>query len=333
MPDYFRSQRQIIIDTEKLLKDQPKISKHQFKSTSNELGYDQKVLRLKYGQFLGEEFETAIGEPAHEEVEEEEEEDPAKKYGHQHDKENEHNLVAEKKPEAGHDHGEEEDENDPMAAFKHEHDKMEEATFFTQSVRAKLKAALTLMWDAELQLRLYEPKASLPIQYKILNLLKEISQDSRIYVHRMGFDPPPLKEEKRLTGDLEEIRDQQAQGAEELEKANPAIRRALASLNTAIEVDVKVADDELKADLQAAATEIAAVSIASPGDYLVHLSMIRRVIDGTVDESLFRSVLRDIRAACWTILPYEHQGPRQSETTRHPIDEQLLKELKGKSNE
>ena len=61
MPEYFRSQRQIIIDTEKLLKERKKRTVQEFKSTSNELGYDQKVLRLRYGQFLGEEFEGQIG--------------------------------------------------------------------------------------------------------------------------------------------------------------------------------------------------------------------------------------------------------------------------------
>lgn len=328
MPEYFRSQRQIIIDTEKLLKDQPVISKQVFKSTSNELGYDQKVLRLKYGQFLGEEFETNIGAPAHQEEVAEDEDDPSKKFEHKHDKDNEHNLVPEKKTEAGHDHDEDEDENDPIAAFKHNHDNMEEATFFTQSVRSKLKAALTLMWDAELQLRLFEPKASLPIQYKILNLLKEISQDSRIYVHRMGFDPPPLKEEKRLTGDLEEISGSETTGTNVRDKSHPAIRKALVTLNAAIQSGLTVPDEKLNSDLQDAAAEIAAASIATPGSYLVHLSMIRSIIDGKLDESEYLPALLEIRAACWKILPYEDPGPGQLPGMRHQLDERLVRELK-----
>jgi hypothetical protein len=95
--------------------------------------------------------------------------------------------------------------DDPLATFAHNHDDGEVATFFVQSVRAKLKAALTVMWDAELHLRLFDPEKSLPYQYTALKLLKEISNDSRIYVHRTGFDPPPLKEEKRLTADLSEV--------------------------------------------------------------------------------------------------------------------------------
>ncbi|MFT7238951.1 MAG: hypothetical protein ACI93L_003047, partial [Cyclobacteriaceae bacterium] len=49
MPAYFRSQRQIIIDSEKLLAERPTISKEEFNRRSNELGFDQKALRLKYG--------------------------------------------------------------------------------------------------------------------------------------------------------------------------------------------------------------------------------------------------------------------------------------------
>ncbi|MEC7263599.1 MAG: tryptophan-rich sensory protein, partial [Bacteroidota bacterium] len=57
MPDYFRSQRQLIIDTEKLIKDKPNLPEKDFKFKSNELGFDQKSLRLKYGQFMGDETE------------------------------------------------------------------------------------------------------------------------------------------------------------------------------------------------------------------------------------------------------------------------------------
>ena len=61
MPEYFRSQRQIIIDTEKLIAKRKKITDKEFKSASNEIGFDQKTLRLRYGQYLGEEFENSIG--------------------------------------------------------------------------------------------------------------------------------------------------------------------------------------------------------------------------------------------------------------------------------
>ena len=64
MPEYFRSQRQIIIDSEKLLREKKCIAKETFNARSNSLAYDQKVLRLRYGEFLGEEFESGIGPQA-----------------------------------------------------------------------------------------------------------------------------------------------------------------------------------------------------------------------------------------------------------------------------
>ena len=73
VPAYFRSQRQIIIDTEKILSDQKNISVKEFNKRSNDLGVDQKILRLRYGQFLGEEFEGNIGGHSHEEKDEHEE--------------------------------------------------------------------------------------------------------------------------------------------------------------------------------------------------------------------------------------------------------------------
>jgi hypothetical protein len=338
MPEYFRSQRQIIIDTEKLLRDKPKISKQVFNSTSNELGYDQKVLRLKYGQFLGEEFETTIGETAHQEEEEkddkeEDENDPAKKFGHQHDKDNEHNLVAQKKQEAGHEHGEESEEEDLTNAYRHDHDNMEEATFFTMSVRAKLKAALTLMWESELQLRLFAPKESLPIQYKILKLLREISQDSRIYVHRMGFDPPPLKEDRRLTGDLEEICNPKATSMSANEDKYPAIRKALPAIQSALTQTPIAVDASFKTILEQAANEIAAASLERPGDYLIQLSQIRAIVDGTMDPPDVPHALEDIQSACWNIIPPQESGPNQSEGIRHTLDAKLLEELKKPAND
>ena len=52
MPEYFRSQRQIIIDTEKLIARRKQLKPKTFNEQSNNIGIDQKVLRLRYGKFL-----------------------------------------------------------------------------------------------------------------------------------------------------------------------------------------------------------------------------------------------------------------------------------------
>lgn len=56
-PEFFRSQRQIIIDTERLLAEAPRLPAEIFRERSNAIGMDQGLLRLRYGQFTGEEFE------------------------------------------------------------------------------------------------------------------------------------------------------------------------------------------------------------------------------------------------------------------------------------
>lgn len=197
MPEYFRSQRQIIIDSEKLLKEKSTLSDQAFNTRSNSLAHDQKALRLRYGQFIGIEDDSGIatqpdfggdGDMS------------ADDYTHDHDHEEAH---------AHHDHDHDEDEGgeeeeDPLEAYMHVHDSEEQSTFLFKSVKAKLRAALALMWDAELHLRMNDPRSSLPYQYKTLKLIKEIQNHARIYVERIGFEPPPVKESSRLTGELDE---------------------------------------------------------------------------------------------------------------------------------
>ena len=78
LPEYFRSQRQIIIDTERLIADAAALPTDIFRERANAIGMDQGLLRLRYGAFTGEEFES--------EVEPEE--------AHQHDSEESATLLA-----------------------------------------------------------------------------------------------------------------------------------------------------------------------------------------------------------------------------------------------
>lgn len=222
LPEYFRSQRQIIIDTEKLLAEKSKKTDKEFGFTSNEIGYDQKLLRLRYGQYMGEEFESAAGGGTMEEVG-----DLLTGYMHLHDQEGE-NEVEVGESHAGHSHEEEQEstENESgggieslLSEYMHAHDSEEVNTYFEQSTKGALKAALEQMWQAELYLRLFEPEKSLPFQHKALELLKTVQQKSRVYVKRTGYDPPPIKEqEKRLTGELKDLDARLKRELVELEK-------------------------------------------------------------------------------------------------------------------
>jgi hypothetical protein len=203
LPEYFRSQRQIIIDTEKLIRKRNKIKPEVFNETSNEIGFDQKSLRIRYGQYLGEEFESNIGHA-------EDTDDPLASFTHDHDS-SEHEDEAVAAPE-NHSHGGESktDEQDPLAAlmeqYVHSHDDGEMNTFYEKSTQALLKSALEQMWQAELHLRLNDPEKALPFENVALRFLKEAQQKARAYVKKSGFDPSPIKEkEKRLSGKLEKV--------------------------------------------------------------------------------------------------------------------------------
>ncbi|HEV7349504.1 hypothetical protein [Telluribacter sp.] len=209
MPEYFRSQRQIIIDTEKLIAKRKTLSKQQFNSTSNEIGFDQKVLRLRYGQYLGEEFETSIGGGTG--VPDYNEEDPLEGFRHAHDSGEGDHSAAPPEPH-GHEHNDaaSHSQQDPVAAlmeqYVHSHDNGELNTYYEQSTRSLLKMALEQMWQSELHLRLYEPEKALPFENKALEYLKSAQQIARSYVKKSGFDPPPIKEkEVRLTGEFKKV--------------------------------------------------------------------------------------------------------------------------------
>ncbi|WOK07605.1 hypothetical protein RT717_03080 [Imperialibacter roseus] len=327
MPEYFRSQRQIIIDSEKLVAERNKINKEVFDNTSNGLGHDQKVLRLRYGQFLGEEFESGITETEAHEPEEAaaptNTDEAMKQFGHAHDTENEHNLV----PQTAHEHAGGEEEENPLEAFAHMHDSEEEATFYIQSVKTKLRAALSMMWDAELHLRINNPEQSLPYQYKILKLLKEISNDSRIYVHRTGFDPPPIKEEKRLTGDLAEINPARRRYVLEPNRSFPNARKALVLLEKYMLQPALGLTAEEKEVLQLAGNEMAQQAIEFPGRYLESMSLLKALIDDDFVQN--KIALLKIRKALWEIVPEQPATPALHPTAASAIDQQFLKRMEA----
>jgi len=245
-PEYFRSQRQIIIDTEQLLSEQKDLTIDAFKNRSNNIAIDQKLLRLRYGKFLGEEFEGEIGESSHHNHEHEHHDDHDHHDQEHHDEDDEHDHSDDElTPEppdahAGHDHGGEENP-DPeaeqtveelLSPFVHAHDNADVNTFFESETKAKLKAALAQMWEAELQLRIAEPKKALPFENKALKLIKEVQQANRIYVERVGLEVREIKvDKKRLTGDISEVFSKDAMLDKKTEDDSNVISEGIAFVN------------------------------------------------------------------------------------------------------
>ncbi|WP_339877546.1 hypothetical protein [uncultured Algoriphagus sp.] len=209
MPEYFRSQRQIIIDTENLIASKKSKSEKEFNSASNVIGSDQKLLRMRYGQYLGE--ENSEPQDGSEPV------DFLAGHDHDHDhgaemmggiekpkKKKVENHVADSLKNTG-----EDGLGGLMNAFLNNTQQTVQAESDEISSMHLLKLSLDQMWESELHLRLFEPEKALPFQYKALEYLKSVQQKSRAYVKRSGFDPPPIKqEEKRLAGDLEDLKKQ-----------------------------------------------------------------------------------------------------------------------------
>ncbi len=250
VPEYFRSQRQIIIDTEKLLKEQSTLSVTEFKNRSNALGIDQKLLRLRYGKFLGEEAETEIGGD------------------HDHDD--------------GHDHGVEGTEEKfgdvqaIMDKYAHKHDIAEDATFFEPELKTQLKVVLTEMWKSELQLRTYQPQSALPFEYKALRLLKDLQQKSRAYVAKTTIKTPALKPEKRLSGELTKIGSpKQIANLEKKDQTTEKLKMVLALLES--RKTGKSFNEQDHVLLQEAEGQLIGAAASQPVTYLPALKSLRRM--------------------------------------------------------
>lgn len=280
-PEYFRSQRQIIIDIEKLLDEMPGIVKDEAQNRSNNLGVDQKLLRLRYGQFLGEEAEGDLA-------------------GSDHDHEG-----------ADHDHGEGESHQPKTVSelqdeVTHHHDQAEDATFFTPEQKAQLKATLTEMWNSELKLRTFQPQEALPYAYKALRLLKELQQQSRVYVSKASTKATPLQPEKRLSGDLDEILNPSFKyRVKEMQKPDEQVqhlRQALTYLSNLSEGGML--DDQGLQLLGSLQEHLIAGAAVSPDRYLKALKAVREIEEenGRYDSSSVQVIAKAIQELLPTLL-------------------------------
>lgn len=295
-PEYFRSQRQIIMDTEKLLKEQSSISKDSFNSRSNQLGIDQKLLRLRYGKFLGEESESGGG-------------------GHS--------------PDDGHDHAEEPAYGDVQSMidqYAHKHDNAEDATFFEPAQKAQLKAILTEMWNSELKLRTYIPVEALPYEYKALRLLKDLQQKSRAYVSKTSMKMPPLKPEKRLTGNLDKITPSNEPPRNNTGgELRVTLQKAVAILEQLKHKKQLAVEDQLV--LSVAERSISEKATQQPAEFLSALSAIR-----TISEAPASAVKQDIlrvQAALQKILATTMSLPQKKNERTGGLSQYYFKNLAG----
>ncbi len=264
-PAYFRSERQLIIDTEALQGERGTLDTARFAARADALGVDQKMLRLRYGQFLGEEFEgNAEHDPRKEGQADEHEAGPPPKPGSQ---------VFGK-------------EGNTTAEYGHIHDIAEAATLLDPETRRILKSALDEMWQAELQLRQALPEQALPYEHKALDAIKQVQQAERIYLARAGLELPQPDPARRLSGDRAGLEDRSAgvPSAQDGDARLTALYRAAASGDP---VETAVLQQWLQTHPEAAP---AAMGLLSAADRL------RR-------EPACQSCRDELLAGLWPLLP------------------------------
>jgi len=251
-PELFRSQRQIIIETEQLLRGKDSISVQAFNDKSNDLGVDQKLLRLRYGKFLGEEAEEGgAGESFH------------------------------KAGDSPADFG---NAAKVLDAFTDKHDNAEDASYFEPAIKQQLKATLTEMWNAELRLRTFRPQEALPYEYKALRLLKDLQQKSRAFVAKTGVKLTPLDPAKRLKGALDGIGQPVTQTSTAQEPSTEdKLRMALSVL------DREDVSGPARAILQEAAGQLGRQAADHPAEYLTGFQALKRLLTGSAALSDARS--------------------------------------------
>ncbi len=212
MPAYFASQRQIIINAEALIARRRTLTGDPFIDASNVIGEEQAALRLRYGQFMGEEAEgggsgggivlpTSDAPPAPA-LPTADAPPPARAAAHD-DHDHDHGGEAHADaPAAGGAMG---SEVDVLHEFGHAHDDRDVATLFEPRTRGALARALDAMWASERELRQGRPEQALPHAHEALELLKEAQQATRIFLRRVGSDLPPVDFSRRLTGERDGI--------------------------------------------------------------------------------------------------------------------------------
>ncbi|MDR7191337.1 hypothetical protein [Luteimonas terrae] len=267
LPAYFRSQRQIIIDAEALLAERSRIEPSAFEARSDALGVDQRILRLRYGQFLGEESEGGARPPPTADAEPSppprkplpiddfgQSDVPAAGHADEHDhQDHDHDAPGHDPDHASgaphdhdHDHGPQDATTfgraeDVLSTFGHTHDLPEAATLLDPATREVLRAALGEMWQSELQLRQHAPRAALPYANRALELIKQVQQADRIYLARVGSRLPPVDFSRRLGGEREGVAPRPAPAPDTGDTDVPALAWSALAWNDAADLAALVA--------------------------------------------------------------------------------------------
>ncbi len=297
MPAYFRSQRQIIIDAEALLKEKRRLDAEEYLRRSDAIGVDQRILRLRYGQFLGEEAE---GEPKPPPTSDDvaavtEADTEAKDQAHADEPAATHDDHAQHESTSGATFGQ---EGAVLEEYGHTHDHAEAATLLDPETRATLKLALDAMWQSEGHLRQGHPEQALPYAYTALKNIKLVQQASRIYLARVGPELPPIDETRRMGGDRAGI----ARRDDALAKATPPDPTLDALWRALDDAPSGAAAPHIEFDALERWLRTNESRIADPLSFIAAVDALRA-------EPACAPCRRELRAQLWPLLPRPPAAP------------------------
>ena len=140
-------------------------------------------------------------------------------------------------------------------------------------------------------------------------MLKQVQQDARVYVQRVGFEPPPIEVAKlRLTGSLKDLAALRRADSTATRDTLPAIRAALVALSRP-----GTAATELAGLLERAGQELAGLAVEDPA-HLGAVQDLRRYTDalpsGTACADCAARVARGLYRALPPAAPTTPPEPR-----------------------
>ncbi|GAC14272.1 hypothetical protein [Aliiglaciecola lipolytica] len=346
IPEYFKSQRQIIIETQQLIADTSFLSEEQFTLTSRSLGHAQSDLKTKYGQYLGDEFDDGSGNHGgdsdagvpevhvkdgdHNDDLDKHDDTPQRALGsHENNQANSH-VADRASPHTDDHHDPHHADNDSghddksgyqqaIETFGHNHADTDVGVMGTQSPKALMKQAIAHMWEAELYLQLSDPIKALPYEELALKYLNQAKKAERIYVKRLGFEPPPVTESRRYQGDLSDILTyEQQQTVPKNDQEIENIRLLLSRLNN-LSQPVTNADNEL---LESIKQQFNREAASRPALMVFNATIERIQLSKSFELADCQACIPELQSELWRQLPApvaEPNLPQQKYRGNNPI--------------
>ncbi len=165
------------------------------------------------------------------------------------------------------------------------------------------------MWNSELRLRTYKTVEALPYEYKALRLLKDLQQKSRAYVAKTTVKIAQLKEDKRLSGELDKIAQPvQKSVFKPNEEKELLLKKALLLLeNRRARVNLTTSDQLV---LQQLEREMILAAADHPATFLSALQKLKQISSGKM---LPDASFSEVERAVQKIMPVQPAKPKEQQ--------------------